>query len=207
MRSTPAFSSNRRSLSPPSAPVGWEASAAVGTRPIAPWSGFAWRGHRRRYAATDWRGSLYASGRYHRAPDLYPQDQTWPALYLGLSYGVCLGEVLRHLPPELFAQVGDYRLSKVRLDLKRVADCRDLAALRLRPEEIFDDLDYRVGQALAAAIRQLGCEGMLVPSATRLPDHNLIVFPDRLDRYSHLGVEETVDPSLYVERPGATSSP
>jgi hypothetical protein len=127
---------------------------------------------------------------------------TWPALYLGLSYGVCLGEVLRHMSRELFAQVNDYRFSKIRVDLRSVIDCRDLAAIRLPPEALLQDLDFSVGQKLASAARSRSCEAMLVPSATGFPDDNLIVFPDLLAPSSSMSVVDAVDPRLHVDRPG-----
>jgi hypothetical protein len=181
-------------------PTDWDAQRAVEARPITVWSGVAWRGHRRTYDGTDWRGSLLVSARYHRAPDAYPPELTWPALYLSLSYGVCLGEVLRHLPAALFAQVTTYRFSKLRVHLTRVIDCRNLPAMGLRPEDLFRDFDFRVGQEVAAAARRLGCEGLFVPSATGFPDPNLIVFPDMLDSTSAIELIESVDPKLYVDR-------
>ncbi|MEA2598049.1 MAG: hypothetical protein QOF01_4518 [Thermomicrobiales bacterium] len=48
--------------------------------------------------------------------------------------------------------------------------------LGLTEDDLLNDVDYSVGQALAAAAVELGFEGMLVPSATRLGD-NLIDFP------------------------------
>jgi hypothetical protein len=185
-----------------SVPPDWDASIAVAACPIAPWNGFVWRGHRRRYEGLDRHGSLVASAGFHRAPDRSPPGQARSALYLGLSYGVCLGEVLRHLPQGLFSQVNKYRLSEIRVDLQNVIDCRDLARLQLRLEALFRDLDYTIGQELAAAVRQLGCEGMLVPLATGNPDANLIVFPDLLDPVASMSVVETVDPRLYVDRSG-----
>ena len=175
---------------------------AIGACPILPWQGYAWRAHKRRYEATDWRGSLRVSGRYHRGADRFPQEQIWPALYLGLTYGICLAEIARHLTPVLFSQLKEYRFSRIKLDLVAVVDCRSLGEMRLTPEELFEDFDYEVGQNLAIAARTLRCEGMLVPSAARLPDDILIIFPDLVRPQSSLRLEESVDPVLYVQRPG-----
>ena len=91
---TPASSSSRLAVPLVSVPPSWDASIAVAAGPIAPWDGYVWRCHRRRYAGLDWSGSLVASACYHRAPDLFLIGWIWPALYFGLSYGVCLGGVI-----------------------------------------------------------------------------------------------------------------
>lgn len=178
----------------------WDATAAVALRPIIPWRGDVWRAHKRRYEATDAGGSRLVSARYHRAPDLFPDGSTWAALYCGLSYGVCLAEVLRHLTPETLPTLKHQRLSKITVDLANVLDCRDAAALGIEQDALFHDTDYTTGQALGAAAVAHGCEGLLLASATRLPDDVLIIFPDNLRSTSHMKVIETVDPALYVER-------
>ncbi len=186
-------------MSPP-VPGGWDATAAVAGRPLIPWRGDLWRAHKRRYDATDASGSRLFSARYHRAPDLFPSGPTWAALYCALSYGVCLGEVLRHVTPELLPALRDQRLSRLAVDLSAVLDCRDVAALGVPPDVLFHDTDYTPGQALGFAAIARGCEGLLIPSATRLPDDVLVIFPDNLRSTSRIEVVETVDPILYTER-------
>ena len=80
-------------------------------------------------------------------------------------------------------------------------DCRDVSALGVSPAELFHDTNYELGQELAAAALQRNCEGLLVPSATRLPDDVLIIFTDSLRPTSRVEVVEYVDPALYVDRP------
>lgn len=141
-----------------------------------PWSGTAWEAHKRRYVATDPGGSLTVSGRYNRGLDRFPDDRAWPALYMGLSDGTCLGEVLRHLllHPELLSQLNDYRISELHVTLEAVIDFRGVPVPGLLHES-----DYHEGQRLAAEAIARGVEGILVPSITGLGD-NLVVFPNRL---------------------------
>lgn len=89
----------------------------------------------------------------------------------------------------------DVRFTEIPVDLEAVADCRDLIALGVDPDALFDDWDVSTGQALALATRDAGAEGLLVPSATRLGD-NLILFLDRLRPGSALTIVRTVDPDL-----------
>jgi hypothetical protein len=85
-------------------PPHWDADSAVAPLPLRPWTGIVWRSHgidltgsrragtRVYYAPTSDGGSRRTSGRYHRAPDLYPGQQVWPALYTSLTDGGCLAE-------------------------------------------------------------------------------------------------------------------
>ena len=137
----------------------WEIAIAVARLPIEPWIGKAWR--------------------YHRAADRFPPDQTWPALYLGLSYGVCMAETMRHLPKDApFSMLTTFYLSEIEVSLRALIDCRDVTVLGIALGDLLRDRDYDAGQQLAAAVRARGCDGLLVPSATLLPDAALIVFPD-----------------------------
>lgn len=181
------------------APPGWNAAAALAACQPLPWSGSAWRAHRRKYLATDPGGSLRVSGRYNRGLDRFAPGQVWPALYLSLGAEVCLGEILRHISPALLPALNDYRISELRVELGAVLDCRDPALLGLTREDFCDDLDYTVTQALAAAAIERGAEALLVPSATCLGD-NLIVFTTCLAATSRLAVVSSRDPRLYVAR-------
>jgi len=164
-----------------------------------PWSGQAWRLHRRTYGATDSGGALLVSGRYHRAPDQFPRSEVWAALYLALSPEASLGEVLRHFTPELLPQLNEYRLSELEVELEAVLDCRDSAALGLSPKDLTRDYDFTITQEVAAAAIAQGAEGILVPSATGLGD-NLVVFPAQLHGTSRLAAVGSRDPRLYVPR-------
>lgn len=181
-------------------PGRWDAAAAVARCPIIPWRGRVWRAHHRKYAATDVGGALRYSARYHRAPDYFPPGETWPAPYCAVTYGVCLAETLRHVTPDLLPTLNQRRLSEIAVDLSAMLDCRDLDALGVSVERLFHDLDYTTGQELAAAAIHRGCEALLIPSATRLPDPNLIIFPDSCRSTSRIAIVGFVDPSLYVQR-------
>jgi len=160
-----------------------------------------WRAHKKVFSGTDAGGSLLYSARYHRAPDVFPNRPTWLALYCGLSYGVCLGEILRHVTPSSLPTLKNQRLSELAVNLSRVLDCTDLTALGVDEAALFDDHDYTTGQDLAAAALARGCEALLIPSATRLPDHNLIIFPAHLQPSSSYDIVGIIDPPLYIQRP------
>src|SRR5215208_5857990 len=119
-----------------SEPTDWTATAALARLSPVPWRGTAWRAHRRRYRADDPGGALRVSGRYNRGLDQFPENECWPALYLGLGPEICIGEVLRHISPDLLPQLNDYRLSELGLELDAVLDCRDLERLALSLEAI-----------------------------------------------------------------------
>jgi RES domain-containing protein len=178
----------------------WDATAAVAARPVIAWSGCVWRAHKKTYEATDAGGALRYSARYNRAPDLFPVGSTWPVLYCGLTYGLCLAETMRHLTPDTLPSLKNQRLSELSVELSAVLDCTDLAALGVDGAALFDDYDYSTGQTLAAAAIARGCEALLIPSATRLPDPNLIIFTTRIQPSSSYRAIGFVDPPLYVDR-------
>jgi RES domain-containing protein len=178
---------------------GWDAEAAVARCPVIPWSGSAWRAHRRRYSPVDPGGSLRISGRYNRGLDQFPEDQAWPALYLALGRDICLGEIVRHLTPELLPTLNDYRVSEIAVHLQAALDARNPQQLGLPHTALWHDTDYSMPQALAAAALALGVEALLVPSATRLGD-NLVVFTRQLRAASSLAVQGSVDPRLFISR-------
>lgn len=180
-------------------PKGWDAAAALDAHPIVGWEGNLWRMHKRRYRAEDPGGARLVSGRYNRGLDRFPEGETYPALYLATAPEICLGEVYRHVTPELLPSLNDFRLSELSASLHRIADCRDPSALSLAPEDLAHDTDYRATQSLGAAAHSLGLEGLLVPSATGLGD-NLITFPQNLLADSRVRVVSSRDPRLYVRR-------
>lgn len=178
-------------------PKGWDAHAAVANCPVIRWHTPVWRAHNRRYNATDPGGSLKVSGRYHRAADRFGPNEVWAALYTGTTYGVCLGEILRHLPAaEFVTYLRTYRLSRLEVRLAAVLDARNLSCCGLTPAMLLDDPTYEVGQTLAAAAIGRSCEGLLVPSATQLPDPVLVLFPQRFGPDALVRVLDWVDPAL-----------
>ena len=178
-------------------PQRWDAHTAVANCPVIRWHTPVWRAHNRRYAATDPGGSLKVSGRYHRGGDRFGPDEIWAALYTGTTYGVCLGEIVRHLPTaEFVTRLRAYRLSRLEVRLAAVLDVRVLGCCGLTPAILLDDPTYAVGQTLAAAAIARSCEGLLVPSATRLPDPVLVLFPERFGPDARVRVLGSVDPAL-----------
>ena len=180
-------------------PTGWDTHAAIATLDPRRWKGQAWRFHRRRYDALDSAGSLLVSGRYNRGSDQFPDDQTWPALYLALRPETALGEAVRHVTPGLLDKLNDFRMSELEVELATVLDCRDATVLGLAANDLVGDYDFEATQELAAAATARDAEGILVPSATGLGD-NLIVFPAQLHSTSKLVVVDSRDPRLYVKR-------
>jgi RES domain-containing protein len=171
----------------------------LGTIAASPWAGETWRNHGRRYGATDPGGSRLVSGRYHRAPDRFPNDPCWPALYLSLSNGGAIAELTRRLEPTTLTGLNNRRLTRIRVSLSVVLDLRDPSVLGLTLAALIDDYDYSITQALAAAALQRGVEGLLVPAAS-LVSANLVVLIDNLLPASAIEPLDAVDPRLYVPR-------
>ena len=180
-------------------PEGWDAEAALGACPVVEWEGHLWRMHKRRYRAEDPGGARLVSGRYNRALDRFSEGETFPALYLASAPEICLGEIYRHITPELLPSLNDFRLSELSVSLQEVADCRDHSALSLTPAHLVHDTDYQATQYLGVAANSRGLEGLLVPSATRLGD-NLILFTQNLLDGSRIALVSSHDPRLYVRR-------
>ena len=178
-------------------PEGWDAAAALAVSPVVSWKGRLWRMHKRRYRAEDPGGARLVSGRYNRGLDRFPEAETFPALYLATAPEICLGEVYRHVTPELLLSLNDFRLSELSVSLQELVDCRGQELLGLSVGDLVHDTDYEPTQALGAAANSHGLEGLLVPSATRLGD-NLIVFPQNLRTDSRIAVVSSRDPRLYV---------
>lgn len=181
------------------APEGWDAATAVAACPVLGWEGRLWRAHARRYPATDPGGSLGTSGRYHRGRDQFPEDRAFSALYLSTGPEICLGEVYRHVTPELLPSLNNLRVSELSARLTAILDCRDPEFLGLRPEDLLHDNDVEVTRSIGTAAFAGGAEGILALSATRLGD-NLILFPFHLRADSRITAVSSRDPRLYVER-------
>ena len=172
-------------------PPGWDATTVLAAAPFISWSGDVWRVHLARYQAADATGSTIASGRFNRAQREYPNSDHWRVLYLSLGPDTPIGEVLRHFSHRPLAELRLYRRTRLSVSLTAVLDCRDVAALGLTVDVLFDDLVYDVGHALGLAAVRHGAEAILVPSTTRAGD-NLILFPDNLLPGSRLEVTTDV---------------
>ncbi len=172
--------------------------------PIGPWSGNVWRCHSRKYAGDDPSGSLKVSGRYNCGRDKFADDATWPALYTSLAEHLALGERLRHTTPENLRNLANQRLSRLAVDLQAVIDLCAVVGLRasrllgVGEEELCHPSEYRWTHYIGDVARARA-EAMLMPSCTRFPEGNLIIFPDRLQTGSSIVVVDSVDPNLYVD--------
>jgi hypothetical protein len=131
--------------------------------------------------------------------DLFPESEIWTALYLALGAEIALGEILRHITPELLSLLNDYRLSELAVQLRAVLDCRTTTLLGLESTELWHDTNCDVPRLVAEAAIARGVEGILVPSATRM-GNNLIVFTDYLRSDASLRIVSERDPALYVPR-------
>lgn len=180
-------------------PGNWDAEAAVDACPVVGWEGSVWRMHKRKYAATDPGGSRMVSGRYNRGLDRFSENRVFPALYLATSPEICLGEMYRHVTPELLPSLNDYRLSELTVQLQAIVDCRDPNLLGLSFDDLIHDTEQDTTQSIGAAAFAKDLEGILTVSATRLGD-NLIVLPAQLGIGSRIEVVSSRDPRLYVER-------
>jgi RES domain-containing protein len=171
----------------------------VGALATSPWAGETWRNHSRLYDATDPGGSRIVSGRYHQAPDIFPNGPCWPALYLSLSDGGAIAELTRRLEPTTLAHLNNRRLTRIRVSLSIVIDLRDPAVVGLAVADLVDDYDYTLTQAIAAAALRRGVEALLVPAAS-LITANLVVFVDNLLPTSTIEPVDSIDPRLHVPR-------
>lgn len=189
---------------PASVAPAWDAAAAVAACPLTPWSGHVWRCHGRAYPGASAGGSLRVSGRFHRGVDKFSASETWPALYASLAQHVALGERIRHTTPGALSALATQRPTRLYLDLRAVlvacapTGCAALAVPGLDLDELCLPSDYRKTHEFARVARDVA-EARLVPSCTRFPEGNLILFPDRLRRGSRVVVVESHDPDLFVD--------
>ena len=63
------------------------------------------------------------SGRYNRGLDLFPEELSFAALYFATEPEICLGEVCRHVTPELLPLLNDYRISELSVQLEAILRC------------------------------------------------------------------------------------
>jgi RES domain-containing protein len=159
-------------------PQRWSAEQAVAAASSRPFRGMVWRVHWREVAPTDWSLSLRTSGRYHRGLDFFPPDQAFPALYTSLAPEIALWEMVRRSAARNLAYLKNNLLSELEVDLARVLDLSDPAALGLTQADL-TGTDQQACQKLAGAALARGYEGLLVPSAA-LPGLNLVLLPGNL---------------------------
>ena len=185
-------------------PSPWDVAAAIEDCPIRPWTGEVWRCHSRKYDGDDAAGSLRTTGRFHRGVDKFDTHETWPALYTGLAVHIALGERLRHTTPDSLAQLGNQRLSRLRVSLHAVlilcaaTGCADIGVAGLDRNSLCHPVDYDKSHHIARIARDFA-EALLVPSCTRFREGNLIIFTDRLHPESTIDVVGTQDPDLFVD--------
>src|SRR5262245_36629001 len=186
-------------------PTLWNASAAIQACRTIRWSGEVWRFHGRKYPGDSAAGSLKVSGRFNRGRDKFPEHETWPALYTSLAEHIALGERLRHTTPETLRQLANQRLCQLSVDLHVVlvacapSGCADLAVPGLTNDALCHPTDYTKTHEFARAARTLA-EALLIPTCTKFPEGNLIIFPDRLRSESSIHLIDSQDPDLFVEK-------
>lgn len=162
------------------------------------WEGKAWRLHSARYAPGDPGGSYRISGRYNRGTDFFGEHAVFSALYLATSPQVSLGEKQRHLTSDNLIQMKDQVLSEFHVRLQAVYDLSEPERLGINTGDLIDDRDLDLPRSLSAALRDLGAEAFLVPSATLLGT-NLVVFPDLLTDGSTFELSKSQEARLYAE--------
>lgn len=124
-------------------------------------------------------GSRLYGGRYNPKGAL-------GALSCGEQSAVCGAEVRKATAGRA---LGPLLLASVMVELRRVLDLSDdtvLQRLGLRPEDLVAP-NWARTQELGRLAREVGFEGLLVPSAAA-PGRNLVLFPDRLDPGSAIQV-------------------
>ena len=120
------------------------------------------------------------------------QDLVWEVLYTSSSTGVCLAENMRQLGKDTatltVAHVLQFfatrQMTTLSLHLERALDCRDYRRLGLTEQGLehylFPYTDYELGQSLASSALKMGCDGILVPTATKVPGFNIVPFTGKI---------------------------
>lgn len=162
------------------------------------WSGVVYRSVTPRYANKDdlltGMGSCSAGARWN-------PPRSFPAVYASLDPHTALDEVLAHflhygIPIE---SAMPRVMVSIRVRLGRVLDLTDgptRSALRVSARRMLDERwreERAAGrealtQAIGRLAREVGWEGIVVPSAARRGEVNLVLFPDNLDRRSTLEI-------------------
>jgi filamentous hemagglutinin len=162
------------------------------------WSGVVYRSTTPRYANKD---DLLTGVGSRSAGARWNPPRSFSAVYASLDPHTALDEVLAHfrhygIPVE--SAMPRVTVS-VRVQLGRVLDLTDgptRSVLRVSARRMLDEPwreEQAAGrealtQAIGRLARELGWEGLLVPSAARRGGANLILFPDNLDRGSTLEI-------------------
>ncbi len=138
-----------------------------------PMAGPVWRTIRR--GRDPLRGST-ANGRWGAAGEI-------EVLYTSLERNGALAEVGYRLGLEpIWPSKLEHEVSQISIELEKVCDLTDfsfLSSLGL-DEGRYEGHDYAVEQAISAAAKFLGFEGILVPNA-RYRCNNLVIFTDVID--------------------------
>jgi len=124
-------------------------------------------------------GALIYGGRYNNAGE-------FGALYLSKTKKGCAAEVTRRP-----AHPSKYVVGKIKVTLGKVCDLTDpelLNKLKITKKQLKAD-DWNETQALGEIVREIGFEGMVVPSAAG-DFNNLVIFVDRLSGSSRVELEE-----------------
>ena len=124
-------------------------------------------------------GALIYGGRYNNAGE-------FGALYLSKTKKGCAAEITRRP-----AHPTKYVVGKIKVTLGKVCDLSDpelLKKLKLTKKQLTAD-DWTETQALGNLIREIGYDGMIVPSAAG-DFNNLVIFVDRLSPTSKVLLEE-----------------
>jgi len=182
----------------------WDAVDAIRACPTIQWSGEVWRCHSRRYPGDSANGSLRVSGRFNRGRDRFLDGETWPALYTSLGQHIDLGERLRQTSPEALAALANQRISRLRVDLQTVllacavTGCHAIGIPGLTYDDLCHPHDYAKTQEFTWVACQ-SVEALFIPTCTRFPEGNLIIFPDRLHARSGVHLVDSQDPDLFVD--------
>jgi RES domain-containing protein len=185
----------------------WDAARAVDSAPSRSFHGSVWRVHWRGVEATDWHLSLRTSGRYHRALDLFPPAQTWPALYTSMRPEIAIWEMVRRSAARNLSYLANNVLSELEVKLANVLDVSDASVVGLATSDL-TGRDYTRCRDLATATLARGFEALIVPSAA-LPGSNLVILPRNLRSTSTLRLVRGVDlplDEIALSPPGTSPS-
>lgn len=183
----------------------WDAQAIVASQPVRQFRGEVWRVHGKHRRATEYNPSPDYTGRYNlgrNRPDnlkcssKYGPDDIWPVINTSTAPHVALAERVRHSNDDPL-MLRTAAQTKLWAEFSKIVDLTRLDAVGITKSQLLADHDYTIAQELAGAARELGFEGILVPSATNYSEPNLILFPENFLPTSVLREVETVIPRLY----------
>jgi RES domain-containing protein len=128
-------------------------------------------------------GNRFYPGRFHLKGET-------GVLYSSLNERTALAEVRRHVDPASLSE--GLVTGKIRVKLKKVLDFTQeeaLTRLGMKRENLTSP-DLTLPQAISHMARQLGIQGLIVPSATG-EGKNLVIFEDNMAEGCALEVVET----------------